>query len=310
MKVSVLMATYNGEKFLRTQIDSLLNQSYKDFEIYISDDGSKDHTFYILEEYEKRYSNIHILKNHKPSGSACKNFIYLLESVKSDFYLFCDQDDEWLPDHIENLVCSYEKQEDKNIPILIHSDLIVVDGELNTICDSFFDFSSLSKKPLTYKYYLVQNNVTGCTMGINQALKEKCLNNVSEESIKDIPMHDWWFALVAARFGKIVLLESKGLKYRQHGGNEVGAKKVNSLTYAFKRFLNKQINQKSVSMSRKLVKIYLSVFGNMLPSDEVEVLTEYVTPENYGKLHRIAFLKKNGMERDSFKRKIMQKLYI
>jgi len=309
MKVSVLMATYNGEKYVKTQIDSLLNQSYKEFDIYISDDGSKDKTLEILNEYEKKYSNIHVLSQHSPNGSACKNFLYLLNNVDSELYLFCDQDDEWFSDHIENLVKAYEKESDKSIPLLIHSDLEVVDGNLNTINPSFFDFSGLSKNPLNYRYYLVQNNVTGCTMCINQALKEKCLI-VENNDIKLIPMHDWWFALVAARFGKVVFLESKGLRYRQHGNNEVGAKNVNSLSYMFSRFFNKTANKASVEMSRNLVSVFVSVFKGELIEEEVLLLTEYISPEKYSKLHRIAFLRKNGFKRDSFKRRVMQILYI
>lgn len=310
MKVAVLLATYNGEKYIKTQIDSLLNQTFHNFELFISDDGSTDNTLEILKEYAFNRHNIHILEKHEPNGSACKNFLYLLENVNSDLYLFCDQDDEWFSDHIENLVRTFEINRKEGVPLLIHSDLMVVDRELNIINDSFFKFSSLSKNPLPYHYYLVQNNVTGCTMAINQELKEKAILNLSTENRLKIPMHDWWLALVAARFGEIIFIENKGLKYRQHGGNEVGAKNVNSFSYVFNRFFNRAANRRSVSMSRNLVSVYLSVFDNVLENEEKKVLSEYISPDKYSKLRRILFLKKNRLERDTLKRKLMQILYI
>ena len=100
MSLAILMSTFNGEKYLKEQIDSLLNQEYEAFDIYIRDDGSTDQTVSILENYEHIYPNIYLLKDTQGNIGVFKSFMYLLSQVHADYYMFCDQDDVWLSNKI------------------------------------------------------------------------------------------------------------------------------------------------------------------------------------------------------------------
>ena len=179
MTVSILLACYNGKKFLREQLDSILNQDFQNFILYISDDGSSDGTGKIISEYSAKDKRIKVFPKHEPNKSACKHFLYMLENVESDLYLFSDQDDVWTKDHISTLVEKYVSlsENEKKLPILIHSDLYVTDKNLNVISKSFFDYALLSKHPVHKNSYFLENNVTGGVMLINKKLKDFVFKN-------------------------------------------------------------------------------------------------------------------------------------
>ncbi|MDD4782006.1 MAG: glycosyltransferase, partial [Tissierellia bacterium] len=128
--IDILLASYNGEKYIGEQIESILNQTYQDWFLYIKDDCSIDNTLDIALEYERKYiDKIKVIKSDIPSGSAKNNFFSMLPYSQNDYIMTCDQDDIWLPNKIEltfNKMKDVEK-ENSNIPILIHTDLKVVD---------------------------------------------------------------------------------------------------------------------------------------------------------------------------------------
>ena len=140
-KVDVLLATYNGEKYLKEQIDSILNQTYQNINLIISDDNSNDSTRKILEEYKKIDNRIKTYLQDKNLGYI-KNFEFLLTKVESNYYMLSDQDDVWLPEKIEK---SMKTLKEKNAD-LVFGDLEVVDEKLNTIYPSFGDFMLLNRK--------------------------------------------------------------------------------------------------------------------------------------------------------------------
>lgn len=118
MRVCILMAAYNGAAYIGEQIRSVLSQTYADFELHISDDGSTDETVSIIKEFMKADPRIKLLEAHRSTGDAKNNFFYLLEHVQGDVFLFCDQDDVWTENHCEaliwyrkNSVCSAPKEE-------------------------------------------------------------------------------------------------------------------------------------------------------------------------------------------------------
>ena len=129
---AILLATYNGEKFLREQLDSLLQQTYSDWTLYIHDDGSTDSTKEIIKEYEQKYENITMLRYPSQKG-AKNNFMSLLERVEANYYLFCDQDDVWRKDKVEKEMARMMvlEKDFPGKPVLVFSDLYVVDINLN-----------------------------------------------------------------------------------------------------------------------------------------------------------------------------------
>ena len=216
MTVDVLLAAYNGENYIRAQLDSLICQTYKDIRILVSDDCSTDSTAHIINEYAEKYDNIHYFKTEKNLGYA-GNFGSLLRRVEAPFYMLCDQDDVWEPGKI-GLSMDYLLKNDAD---LVYTDLAVVDGGLNTIHPSMIDFSKTrvyQNKFTDYRLVYLRNYVTGCTVLAKSKFIEKILP-VPEE----FPMvHDWWIVLMTGQTGKICFLDTVTVKYRQHGDNQIG----------------------------------------------------------------------------------------
>lgn len=221
-QIDILLATYNGEKYLKEQIDSILSQTYKNFRLIISDDCSKDKTREILKQYEEKDNRIIVYYQEKNLGYV-KNFEFLLTKVENEIYALSDQDDVWLPEKIEK---SYNKMKESGAD-LVFTDLEVVDENLKIICPSYNDHMLLTRKIEKYKKnYRMQymyNCITGCTL----ISKKKFL-----KEILPIPtnskylIHDSWIGLVISLYGKIEYLNEKTIKYRQHGNNQVGIGKV------------------------------------------------------------------------------------
>ncbi len=230
-KVDVLLATYNGEKYLREQLDSILNQTYKNINLIISDDCSNDNTVSILEEYKRKDDRVILYLQEKNIGSN-KNFEFLLGKISSDYYMFSDQDDVWHKNKIE--ICMREMLE-KNAD-LVFTDLEVVDENLKLINKSFNTKMKLIKKISKYSDYRLEylyNCVTGCTM----LLKTSNLVDILPlPKNKDI-LHDYWIALISSISGKVCYIPESTVEYRQHSKNQVGTKRYTDkfLTFDEKR---------------------------------------------------------------------------
>lgn len=261
-KVYILMATYNGEKYLREQIDSILNQTFKNWILWIHDDNSNDNTISIIKEFRSKCPNkIKFLDDATSTGGAKENFTYLLSHIdlNFDYIMFCDQDDVWLPIKIELTLEKMVETENTNLskPILLHTDLIVVDENLKTISNSMLSYQKLDIRN-QYKLELIslENVVTGCTMMINKKLFDLS-HNIPNNAI----MHDWWIAIQTLKnSGKIEFIDIGTIKYRQHLNNTIGSKKVNLLYYLKKTLeINKLVsNYKMIYSQLKLSNIKMS----------------------------------------------------
>lgn len=265
--IDILLATYNGEKYIEEQINSIINQTMNNWFLYIKDDCSTDNTLKIVLDYEKKYSDkIKVIKSDIRLGSAKDNFFSMLKLSSQKYTMLCDQDDVWKIDKIEKTYNCIKATEEEygQIPILVHTDLEVVDEKLNKIADSFFEMQNLNYKCDKLNNLLVQNIVTGCSVMFNNQLRN-CMSKIPKHAI----IHDWWIAIVASAVGKIVFLNDKTLLYRQHSKNSVGAKNVRSFRYIFRK-LN---NLKEVSILLK---------DTYAQSEEIlKVVKPYVNSKNY-----------------------------
>lgn len=221
-KIAVLVSTYNGSEYLRQQLDSVISQKDVEVSIVVRDDGSSDGTIEILKEYEKKgLLRWYTGENLKPLGS----FMHLLfNSEPADYYAFCDQDDVWLPTKLKDSVALMEKTESTNLgrPIIIHTDMKVVDSELNIICNSFWDCNGIRPDILNNFIDLAcYNGVNGCTILMNNCARDLIKLKYFEQTQF---IHDVFCALtVSANGGIINYLDEPTLLYRQHLGNVVGA---------------------------------------------------------------------------------------
>ncbi len=218
-KIDILMATYNGEKYVKEQVLSILNQTYTNFRLIISDDNSEDNTLNILEELKEKDKRIEIYTHDKNLGVS-KNFEFLLRKVISKYYMFADQDDVWYDDKIEKtyvkMICdSYG---------LVCTDLNLVDENLNSLGDTFNHHMKKLYKLRRYDDYrmvMLYNVVTGCTI---MSKKEYIRYVLPFPENKNI-LHDHWIPLVISQRAKIGYLNEPTMNYRQHGNNQVGTKK-------------------------------------------------------------------------------------
>jgi len=212
-KVQVLMSTYNGEKYLKEQIDSIIKQEDVELEIWVRDDGSRDSSIKILEELSKKYKNIKYYKDDN-LGPA-RSFMELLNKSdeKFDYYAFADQDDVWMPNKLINAIKKLEECEDK--PALYMSALEIVDENLN-----FIETKKVEGN-FSFEGEMIKNFATGCTMVLNK----KLVNIVKEYNPTYLIMHDSWITRVCYAIGGNVIIDEKSyIKYRQHGDNVLGYK--------------------------------------------------------------------------------------
>ena len=234
-RIAILLATYNGEEYLREQLDSLYHQTFKDWTIYVHDDGSADQTCNILKEYAEKYDNFIIL-DYPSQHSAKDNFLSLLQKVEADYYLFCDQDDKWCTDKIEKQIIQLKETESNNPnkPVLVFTDLFVVDRELNLINESMWRFGGIHPEHLTtFDEGGAFEFVTGCTMMFNRQAKDAVVFPADKAV-----MHDAWISLCVLRSGGIVKAIYEPLVYyRQHGNNTLGVNNWSQYSL-FKKLLN------------------------------------------------------------------------
>ncbi len=218
--VDIVMATYNGEKYLAEQIDSLLGQTHNNWQLMISDDGSTDRTVDILQGYAKADERITIVSTVR-QGGIIQNFSKALSFSTSQYVMFCDQDDIWLSDKVSSMLDALkviEFSRGKDFPVLGFSDLCLVDETGAVIHKSFYQYNGLDpKNNLDHKYLSWRSTIYGCTVIFNKAL----LNRATPLPV-DVPMHDQWFALIAAKFGVVFFSSESRIYYRQHSSNAVG----------------------------------------------------------------------------------------
>lgn len=300
--ITVLLAVYNGEKYLKEQIESILNQSVKDIKIVIRDDGSSDGSSEIISSYCSKYPDKISCIKGAATGAANKNFAKLLKNCDSDYIMLCDQDDVWLPKKIEKTLDAMRKAEsDGKKAILVHTDLKVVNQELVEISPSFFKFQKLIQNNVTLPKLLVQNYVTGCTIMINRALKEKC-GEISDKCI----MHDWWLALVAVLFGEIVCIEEATMLYRQHSDNQVGAKASYGMAYIKRKLSTLNKVKENYNATYVQAAAILERYGDSLYSDQRKALETYCEIPKMCKLKKIRTINKFGFKKCTLIRVIGQ----
>ncbi len=259
------MSTYNGDKFLCELLDSLLSQSYKNYEIRIRDDGSTDKTRDILNEYSSKHQNIilHYGSNIGVAGS----FFDLLENAGEDctYFAFCDQDDIWLKDKVSYAVELLDNRE-ADRPLLYFSRYEYVSSELRHI-----KYSHIPRK-IGFGNAVVHNIVAGFASVINKKTRALIL-----EKKPEVSMHDWWVYLVVSAFGDIVFDRRVSIRYRLHDANVVGAEP--SFFYDYGRKFKRLFSDKktgALALSHQAAEFFRLYAGEMKASDE-EILKKILS---------------------------------
>lgn len=300
VEVAILVATYNGENYLTDLIDSIMKQTFQNFICYVHDDGSTDKTMEILIQLRNKYADKIIILDYPPTGSAKANFMSMLAYPSEPYIMFADQDDYWLEDKIEKSLNEIKKIEsDTRVPSLVFTDLEVVDSNLSILDRSFMNKMGFDPKRIRYQQLMAENIGAGCTMIMNNTLLKivSRLNNLD-----NIRMHDGWFMVVAAIYGKIKYIPESTILYRQHSTNVCGSKKesIKSKIYKnIKLFINDE--------NRKAKQKWLFQMDNMatelltfddLPDTINKTLNELILIHKKNKFQRITFYVRNHFLRN------------
>lgn len=298
-KVDILLATYNGENFLRKQLDSILQQSFEDFQIIIRDDLSKDNSLKIIDEYKKKYvDKIKVLDSNENLG-ATQNFNALLEASTAPFVFFSDQDDVWQKDKLEKSFKLLKTNE--NIPCMVFSDLGLIDENDQSISASLYKRENINPYRTKTNQLLMQNVPYGCTIGINSKLKEK-ITPIPKEAL----LHDHWIALSASLLGSIFFIEKPTIQHRIHSKNTSRAESIHrkeqdkSLSSKlqnsnFNHYLSKQCEQAEMLLTR---------FGDEITDTQRQLLLDFVQLKNTKGFERKYLILKNKF----FKHKLIPTL--
>lgn len=297
--IDILLATFNGSKYLREQLNSILGQSYHNWRLIIRDDCSKDDTLAIIEEYCTKHPDKIILIDHCCQNiGVVKNFSLLLDNAIADYIMFCDQDDVWLPHKISitlEKMLELESTFGREMPLLAYTDLTVVDesGD-NILADSVWKYQQLD--PVNagkLNRVLLQNIPTGCTVMINRALRKK-----ASPIPEDAAMHDWWLTLVAVVFGTCGYVPEATVLYRQHGMNVCGAEKwslrndfINFLSPTFRREL-KLSRQKKMATYRRQAAAFILRYSPELPTQILTMIHTFTILDSFSKIRQKYYILK------------------
>lgn len=257
-KVNVLLSSYNGEKYITEQLESILNQTYPDINIYVRDDGSSDKTVDILRQYEKE-GKIHLEIGQ--NLGFIKSFQWLIANGgEADYYAFADQDDVWFENKIQMAVDMLRKTDPK-IPVLYFSNYDFYDGEMNFISHR------KGKKP---NISFVNSLVDCVSLGFNSVFNHQAKVMVANDMPQKSTGHDWWMYMVCAGMGKVIYDERATVKYRRHGNN-VSGEGHNFIKFQIWRFKKFFINNYFRHI-REQLKEYASIYGNRLKQEDKKAL--------------------------------------
>lgn len=226
--ILILLPVFNGEHFLAEQLDSIFAQNHDNILLVCRDDASSDTSAAILAHYLTAHSdNMWLLEDGLGNLGASGSFSLLMQwalkymdSCLQEVYVaLADQDDIWHPDKLSCTLQMMTAAESGQVPLLVHSDLNVVDKHGQLMSPSLMAYQGLDPARTGFPSQLVSNTVTGCTVLMNQALLHKALPVPA-----DAVMHDWWLSLVASCFGQLLFIDRSLVEYRQHDRNTLGAR--------------------------------------------------------------------------------------
>lgn len=287
--VHIVLATYNAKKYIREQLDSILNGDYKDISIEVCDDGSTDSTLDIVKEYIEKYKSIISLHENKKNMGYQRNFLEGVKRSQSPYIMLCDQDDIWLKDKVSLTLKKMKKIEEnqKEYPILVFTDAILYDGVNQEELGSFHKNSHLATEKVDISHLLMENKIIGCTTMVNQKILPY-LNVLP----KEIRVHDWWMALICATFGQIGYIERGTVLYRQHSNNIIGG--TSFVKYFGNRLTSLREQKQVLKATFEQAKAFYELFEGQLSTDRSIVIKRFADIPRRGFLERRIRCIQNG----------------
>ena len=287
MKTVILLTAFNGERFLPAQLDSLAAQTDPDFTVLMQDDGSSDSTPQILKKYASADSRFTFAGEQGCHLGAKGNFLSLIRQADGDLFFFCDQDDIWQPDKVASLKAAMSAAAEGSspeTPVLVHSDCSVIDESGSVLHGSFFRHQGWDPAAVSLGRLLVQNNVTGCTAVINRPLRDLAARFGDADRIF---MHDWFIALTASSFGRVVFLDRPLTLYRRHQDNAIGASDAGQVTRGFRALAGLKKGKDRIRLTYTNASSFLDLFGGAIPDPSADIIKSYLATESLPKPRRL-----------------------
>jgi glycosyltransferase involved in cell wall biosynthesis len=289
--VCILLCTYNGEKFLKKQLDSIALQTHQDWRVVASDDGSTDQTLDILLEYQKRWGVEKLEIRSGPQRGFAQNFLSLAcdPSIKADYFAFCDQDDVWLPRKLSVALAHISENAASGQPYVYSGRVHYVSENLKLLGDSpLFTF------PRSFRNVLVQSIAGGNTMVFNRDAKQL----LEKTGMFDVASHDWWvYLLVKGAGGKVCYDPVPQILYRQHIRALIGSN--NSFSARFERFIWLMLGR--LRRWNTLHVNALSQIEHLLTPENAEIFGEFKRMRNSHIIHRFRMIEVCGLYRQGWR---------
>lgn len=303
--VNIIMCTYNGGKYINEQLQSIADNTADDWKIFVFDDQSTDDTLEIIGQFEKEYPDKIIVNVNQTKKGAIANFLGSIYSIglqmkDNDFIMLCDQDDVWNPDKIQKTRAGMKEliaANGNNMPLLVCTDVTVVDERMKLINESFRKMNHYSIKRLDFSHLIMENKVQGCTTMINKSLA-LMLDRIPAR----VMMHDAWMAFIAAAFGKIKYIDEPTMKYRQHDGNVQG-----SLEYkddVKSKFANLGGQRQIVMNTTGQIAEFVEIYGQKLPQGILSTAKAFASLQQQNFFARRYHLVKNHMWKSGILRNV------
>lgn len=316
--IAILLCTYNGKAYIKEQLDSLATQTMRDFVCYIHDDGSTDGTMDAVKEWiedepasnkEGERRTRFVVLPGAPIGNAKDHFFWMLGQVEADYYMFCDQDDVWLPEKIavsfnkikelEQGVNKKDAPERPGLPLCVFSDMYVTDENLQVTAPSFIRHIGQDPTDVRPERLIIDNMAAGCTMLFNKAARDHAIRPVDTGLID---MHDRYIVLLCAIFGRLFCIDQPLSYYRQHAKNERGAA-TQTDGQRVSRNAREIVKGSFLAGKRAFRQISMDLAQALLSSQEEipehtrALLTKLSHADQLTKWERVRFFYKNGLNR-------------
>jgi rhamnosyltransferase len=277
--VNIVLSTFNGEKYLAEQLDSVLRQTHVDWRLLVRDDGSTDGTVALIRRYASGDVRIRFVNDGEPALNLgfVASFFALTKLERADFVVFCDQDDVWLPTKLELLLAEAAKH-DNDVPVLYYSRWQAVDEHLDAI-PGIGDRQDLFATT-RLREQLTTNGVLGATSMINARLAD------AWQDCEGLRSHDAFLGLTAAALGELVYVRETTLLYRQHDGNRFGAHRLSP----HQRTIRGRADQfwtYYVAQKKRDARRVLEITGAEIPPDRQRALTDFVLMNTYPLAKRV-----------------------
>lgn len=282
--IHIIMCTYNGEKYVQEQIDSILNNTETDWVLYISDDGSTDKTYDLASEYAKDYPEKIILTTHKNTADPSIHFLEKVRDISTrmqsdDHIMLCDQDDIWYSNKIQRTLqcmnCLATKSSNE-IPLLVCTDVEVVNEKKELIAASYRKMNHYNIKKLDAGHLLMEHKAQGCTIMIN-----KVLADMVKELPQTVTGHDVWLEMIAVTMGKVGYLDESTMAYRRHS-EQYTVGEMGYWNILFKQLKNIKNQKYIVYGLTPQAQTFLEIYGLELDYKCRKLVEAYATLEQQG----------------------------